>query len=93
MFAQVPGKEESPEIFFMACDTNFWRVYDFRFLDGKPFDKSDFDSGLRRVVVCRSLARQLFGREAVRGEIVRLNEGVYTVCGVVAEVSVAPYAV
>lgn len=87
MFVQVPGKEESPKIFFMACDANFWRVYDFRFLDGKPFDRSDFDSGLRRVVLCRSLARQLFGREAVSGEIVRLNEVDYTVCGVVADVS------
>ena len=87
MFAQVPGEEESPKIFFMACDANFWRVYDFRFLDGKPFDRSDFDSGLRRVVLCRSLARQLFGREAVSGEIVRLNEVDYTVCGVVADVS------
>lgn len=87
MFVQVPGKEESPKIFFMACDASFWRVYDFHFLDGKPFDKSDFDSGLRRVVLCRSLARQLFGREAVSGEIVRLNEVNYTVCGVVADVS------
>lgn len=87
MFVQVPGKEESPKIFFMACDASFWRVYDFHFLDGKPFDKSDFDSGLRRVVLCRSLARQLFGREAVSGEIVRLNEVDYTVCGVVADVS------
>lgn len=87
MFAQVLGEEESPKIFFMACDANFWRVYDFRFLDGKPFDRSDFDSGLRRVVLCRSLARRLFGREAVSGEIVRLNEVDYTVCGVVADVS------
>lgn len=87
MFVQVPGKEESPKIFFMACDASFWRFYDFHFLDGKPFDKSDFDSGLRRVVLCRSLARQLFGREAVSGEIVRLNEVDYTVCGVVADVS------
>lgn len=53
----------------------------------ESFDKSDFDSGLRRVVLCRSLARQLFGREAVSGEIVRLNEVNYTVCGVVADVS------
>lgn len=53
----------------------------------ESFDKSDFDSGLRRVVLCRSLARQLFGREAVSGEIVRLNEVDYTVCGVVADVS------
>ena len=42
-------------------DPGFWKVFDFRFISGKPFTEADFISGLPRVVITNTLARKLFG--------------------------------
>lgn len=87
MFASVPGIDEQPKILYMGCNPAFWQVYDFRFLYGKPFTESDFESGVRTVVLCRSMARQFFGKEDVIGQTIQLNEVEYRICGVVEDVS------
>ena len=69
-------------------DADFWRVFQFRFLDGRPFSEADFRSALPRVVITASVARRLFGRTAgVAGQHVWLNRVDYQVTGVVADVS------
>ena len=66
-------------------DADFWRVFQFRFLDGRPFSEADFRSAL---VITASVARRLFGRTAgVAGQHVWLNRVDYQVTGVVADVS------
>lgn len=87
MFASVPGTDMQPKIMYMGCNPAFWQVYDFRFLCGKPFTESDFESGVRTVVLCRSIARQFFGKEDVIGQTIQLNEVEYRICGVVEDVS------
>lgn len=87
MFASVPGIDMQPKIMYMGCNPAFWQVYDFRFLYGKPFTESDFESGVRTVVLCRSMARQFFGKEDVIGQTIQLNEVEYRICGVVEDVS------
>lgn len=87
MFASVPGIDMQPKIMYMGCNPAFWQVYDFHFLYGKPFTESDFESGVRTVVLCRSMARQFFGKEDVIGQTIQLNEVEYRVCGVVEDVS------
>ena len=42
---------------------------------------------MKTVVLCRSMARKLFGKEDVIGQTVMLNEVEYRVCGVVEDVS------
>ena len=44
-------------------DDVFWRVFDFSFLDGKPYDKATFDAGLPVAVITRSVSRSLFGTD------------------------------
>ena len=71
----------------LQVDTEFWRVFQFRFLDGKPFTEADFRSALPRAVITASVARRLFGRTDVAGSRLRLNHVDYQVSGVVADVS------
>ncbi|MBP3589905.1 MAG: ABC transporter permease, partial [Muribaculaceae bacterium] len=52
---------------FRAVDDKFWHVFDFRFLQGKPFDKADFDAGLPKAVITRKAALKLFGMEQAVG--------------------------
>ena len=50
-------------------DDNFWRVFGFRFLHGKPYGQ-EFVSGEKKLVVTRSLARRLFGIDNAVGRII-----------------------
>ena len=69
-------------------DIDFWRVFQFRFLDGKPFSEADFQSALPRVVIAANVARRLFGQtDGVAGRHLLLNHVDYRVAGVVADVS------
>ena len=72
----------------VETDDAFWRVFQFRFLDGKPFTEADFQSGLPRAVICATVARHLFGQtEGVAGRRIQLNHVDFQVAGVVADVS------
>ena len=71
----------------VQTDEAFWQVFQFRFLDGKPFTAADLNSGLPRAVIGASVARRLFGRTDVSGQHVELNHVDFQVCGVVADVS------
>ncbi len=69
-------------------DDAFWQVFDFRFTEGKPYDKATFDAAIPVAVVCETVARQLFGTaQGVVGKEFLLNHAPYKVCGVVKDVS------
>ena len=48
-------------------DDDFWRVFDFAFTDGKPYDRATFDAGIPVAVITESVARQLFGTTQATG--------------------------
>lgn len=68
-------------------DDAFWKVFHFRFLYSKPYGE-EFISGEKKAVVTRSLARKIFGTDDVVGKTLSLSFVDYTICGVVADVSV-----
>lgn len=68
-------------------DDAFWKVFHFRFLSGKPYG-AEFISGEKKAVITRSLARKVFGTDDVVGKTLSLSFVDYTICGVVADVSV-----
>jgi putative ABC transport system permease protein len=68
-------------------DERFWKVFDFRFLAGKPFTEEDVQSGIKKAVINESLARGLYGTTEVVGKPVLISFVEYTVCGVVQDVS------
>ena len=86
--AATPGGTVEKKCFVSFSDTDFWKVFQFHFLSGKPYSEADFASGVKSVVICRSLAREIFGTEDVVGRTLSLSYDDYTVCGVVADVSV-----
>jgi putative ABC transport system permease protein len=69
-------------------DDDFWRVFDFDFLSGKPYDKAAFKSGQHEVVVSESVARKLYGNTNVSGKEISLNHSSYKIVGVVKDVSI-----
>ncbi len=68
-------------------DDEFWKMFDFKFLYGKPYDAASVESVEKKAVVTRSVARKVFKRDDVVGEEIRLNRVPYVICGVVENVS------
>ncbi|MDE6682958.1 MAG: ABC transporter permease, partial [Muribaculaceae bacterium] len=56
IFQQLDEKDisfkggESQTIFVRGVDNEFWNIYDFKFIDGKPFDKADIESNLKKII-------------------------------------------
>ena len=83
----LPG-QPSTSVDKQETDDRFWKVFDFRFIDGKPYDQAAFDAGQPVAVITRSVARALFGTaEGVSGREFLLNHAPYRVAGVVEDVS------
>ena len=68
-------------------DDTFFRVFDFRFTDGKPYDEAAFLAGQPVAVITESISRALFGFTEATGKEFLLNHAPYRVAGVVKDVS------
>lgn len=83
----LPDKQMYTEYTVKYTDDGFWKMFDFHFVEGKPFTEADFESGIRAVVITDKLARTLYGTTDVVGNVVVLSFMEYTIRGVVREVS------
>jgi len=83
------GKQQFRTFPVIYTDTDFWKVFDFKFLHGSPFTETDFTSGLSRAVISDQLARRLTGKTDIVGETILLDEKEFIVCGIVKAVSKA----
>ena len=68
-------------------DDDFWRVFDFAFIAGKPYDRATFDAGQPVAVITESVARLLYGTTDVAGREFLLAHAPYRISGVVQDVS------
>lgn len=84
--AALPG-HPSVSADVLETDDVFFRVFDFRFLAGHPYDYATFEAGIPVAVVTESMARHIFGRTDVVGQEFLLSYIPYKVCGVVRDVS------
>ena len=83
----LPGNA-STAVDLRETDDAFWQVFDFAFLEGKPYDKATFDAGLPVAVMTESVAQKLFGTSTdVVGKEFLLSHAPYKVAGVVKDVS------
>ena len=83
----LPAKRLFKEYSVKYTDDNFWRVFDFTFLNGKPFTEADFQSGIPNTVVTTEVASKLFGNEEALGKTIIINDISYTIVGIVKPVS------
>ncbi len=68
-------------------DDTFFRVFDFQFTAGKPYDEATFTAGRPVAVITESISRTLFGSTEAVGKDFLLNHAPYRVVGVVKDVS------
>lgn len=69
-------------------DPNFFRLYEFKFVEGKSYNEKNLKNADRCVVITDALARKLYGTtQGVVGQSMQLDYLPYRVVGVVKEVS------
>lgn len=68
-------------------DHGFWKVMDFTFITGHPFEEADVESGRQVAVINETLARKLFDTTDCEGREFSIDHVPYRVCGVVRDVS------
>ncbi|MDH6342617.1 hypothetical protein M2480_002747 [Parabacteroides sp. PFB2-12] len=89
IFANKEGENDMHEVYLGCTDANYWKVFRFSFLEGKPYSEEEFQSGYQKAVLSESLARKMFGKSDVVGSVVQVNGTDYIVGGVVKDVSTA----
>lgn len=86
-FASLPNNQHLIKVKNKGVDTNYWKIFQFQFVTGKPFSDADFSSGLKVAVISESLARTLFGTLNVVGQTIEYGFKPYRIVGVVKDVS------
>lgn len=70
-------------------DAAFFKVFDFNFIEGKPYSEADFKAGITLAVIDKTTARKIFSTDKeVTGRTFNLNHISYKVAGVVNDVSI-----
>lgn len=82
-FVQPDGSSVQLPAMRMAVDGAFWRVFSFRFVEGKPFGEAEARAGMPVAVIARSLARRLFSDAEVVGRTISVDFEPFRVVGVV----------
>lgn len=82
----LKGKKTVPLTRYYT-DEEYWQLYDFTFLHGKPYDRAACESGEKKVVITRSTARLIFKDEDVVGRTIYAQHVPYQICGVVEDVN------
>ena len=80
------GKQEVP-VCIKFVDPNFFRLYEFKFLEGKPYNEENLKNADRCVVITAALAKKLQAGSGLVGKTIQLNYLPYRVVGIVKEVS------
>ena len=86
-FVQPVGSPVQIPVMKMGVNDGFWKVFSFRFLEGKPFTEADFRAGRPVAVIARSLAKRLYGEGSAVGQTLSLDFTSFRVVGVVDDVS------
>lgn len=86
-YLQHASNKEQIPVIVKYIDTEFWKIFNFRFLHGQPFTESDFQSGIKTAVISESMAKKLFNRTDVTGNHISLDFLTYRIAGVVKDVS------
>ena len=83
----VPTKELYSEYSVRATDLNYWKVYDFDFVEGTTFDEGEYKSGLKLAIISQEVAQIMFGDESAIGKTINISLQPHRVAGVVKDVS------
>lgn len=87
VLASTTDGKERAKVDYLRTDGNFWKVFQFQFIDGRGFEDTDISSEWGAIVISASVARKLFGTTQVTGQTMLINHDPMRITGVVKDVS------
>jgi putative ABC transport system permease protein len=81
------GEDETVNAKVKATDASFWKIMSFSFIEGKPYGREEFESGVAQAVVSDKLAKAVFKGQEVLGQTLMINYVPYRVTGIVKDIS------
>ena len=87
-FVDVFGEHTFVSIPVNYVNADYWNVFQFEFLEGRAFSREEFEYKQAIAVVSKSIADILFKGESAVGKRIECQKVVYTITGVVRDVSV-----
>ncbi|MBO5749609.1 MAG: ABC transporter permease [Bacteroidaceae bacterium] len=87
-------KSKSAKFAAKYTDPNFFKIFEYEFIEGRPFTQEEFESMQKVVVISDNAARELFHTDTdVTGKNIYMNQDTLQVVGVVKSASpLTPYA-
>lgn len=83
---QTDGRRPDFKVVLRKVDPDFFKLYNYSFLAGKPFSQADFDSKLRTAAISDKVAARLFDSpEDAVGKYIKIDRINYRVAGVFRE--------
>lgn len=83
----APGEVSIP-LYVGRVDDEYWRIYDYVFIEGAPFDREASEAGTRVAVMTRAAAEEVLGRrDRYVGSEVTIDGVSYHVCGIVKDLN------
>jgi putative ABC transport system permease protein len=74
------------ELPYRRADAEYWKILDFRFLEGGPFSAADEAANRSVVIITEDVRRKLFGGNAALGKMVDIGGEPHRVVGVIPTV-------
>lgn len=87
-FADIFGEHTFVSRPVKYVNADYWKVFQFEFLEGRPFSREEFENKQPVAVMDKSMADILFKGESPVGKRIECQKVVYTITGVVKDVSV-----
>jgi putative ABC transport system permease protein len=90
MMQQVNGFPNGDKVqaFLKRTDGNYWRIFDFQFLEGGPFQEEDNQKANFVAVINEATRQKFFGNAAALGKTMELDGQRFRVVGVVTNVPI-----
>jgi hypothetical protein len=85
IFISTEDGNVSIEEFGHETNSDFWKVFNFKFIDGRPYTAEEANEQL--VVISRSWAYKFFTTDKAAGKILKIGRANYRVVGVVEDTS------
>ena len=87
-YVQKPDGDDMP-IIVQWVDDGFFKVYQFDFIEGKPFTPEEWKSNSKKLILTDKLARKVFGKtEGLVGGSISIDHEEYTIGGIVKAANV-----
>ncbi len=85
-FIQPPDQSGDIEVSIIDTDPDFFNLYSYEFVAGRPFNEAETESAINSIVVGASVANRLFGSpEQAVGKEISISYKPYRIVGIVRD--------